>query len=257
MDRHNMVSRRTCLLAAAALALAGPAAAAPFTIAVVSMIGDKLEIITPQMTTGSSLDRNLRKTVEGKSGAFDVFMLDAVAKAIGAVDLGIGTVLIKMPPSKFYDEPERMFDGKQVGLPGAVVDEIERVKAHFALLITKFRDDVRVPLRSGAIGTGKVRGLGFYVDREQRVWITDSRDRETAPGLLAPYAYFRLSLVDVRTGELRRDQVVTLMETWAVAAKPKASDAWEVLDAAEKVESLERLIKQGLAEKIRPLLEGL
>jgi hypothetical protein len=255
MNRPHFFSRRTWLHAAAVLALAGPATAAPLTIAVVSMIGDKLEIIAPQMTTGSRLDRNFRTTLEGKSGAFDVFMLDAVAQAVAAVNLGIGTVLIKMPPSKFYDEPERMFDGKQVGLPGAVVDELERVKAHYVLLITKFRADVRVPFRSEFIGIGKVRGLGFYVDLENRVTMVDSR--ESAPGFLAPYAYFRMSLVDVRTGEVRRDQVVTLMENWAVAARPESSNAWEVLNAAQKIESLERLIRQGLADKVRPLLEGL
>lgn len=255
MNRVHFFSRRTWLHAAAALALAGPATAAPLTIAVVSMIGDKLEIIAPQVTTGSSLDRNFRTTLEGKSGAFDVFMLDAVAQAVAAVNREISTTLIKMSPSKLYDEPERMFDGKQVGLPGAVVDELERVKAQYVLLITKFRADVRVPFRSEFIGIGKVRGLGFYVDVESRVTMVDSR--ETAPGFLAPYAYFRMSLVDVRTGELRRDQVVTLMENWAVAARPEASNSWEVLNAAQKVESLERLIRRGLAEKVRPLLEGL
>lgn len=255
MNRPHSIGRRGWLCAAAALALAGPAAAVPLRMVVVSMVGDKLEIIAPQMTTGSRLDRNFRTTLEGKSGAFDVFMLDAAAQAIGAVNREISTTLIKMPPSKLYDEPERLFDGKQVGLPGAVVDELERVKAQYVLLITKFRADVRVPFRSEFIGIGKVRGLGFYVDVESHVTMVESR--ETAPGFLAPYAYFRLSLVDVRTGELRRDAVVTLMENWAVAAKPEASNSWEVLDAAQKVESLERLIRRGLAEKLRPLLEGL
>jgi hypothetical protein len=255
MKRRDLMTRRACLHVAAALALAGPATAAPLTIAVVSMIGDKLEIIAPQVTTGSSLDRNFRTTLEGKSGAFDVFMLDAVDQAVAAVNREISTTLIKVSPSKLYDEPERMFNGKQVGLPGAVVDELERVKAQYVLLVTKFRADVRVPFRSEFIGIGKVRGLGFYVDVENRVTMVDSR--ETAPGFLAPYAYFRMSLVDVRTGELRRDQVVTLMENWPVAARPEASNSWEVLSAAQKVESLERLIRKGLAEKLRPLLEGL
>ena len=171
--------------------------------------------------------------IEGKSGAFDIFMLDAAAKAIATVNLGIGTVLIKVPPSKLFDEPERLFDGKQVGLPGAVVDELERVKAQYVLLITKFRDEVRVPFVHDRLGVGKVRGLGFYVDLETRATMVESR--ETAPGFLAPYAYFRMSLVDVRTGELHREQVVTLMENWALSGKPSASNAWEVLDADQKV----------------------
>ena len=78
-----------------------------------------------------------------------------------------------------------------------------------------------------------------------------------APGLLAPFAYFQLSLIDVRTGTVVRDARVTLMQNLSVAMFPGVTDPWEVLDAAKKVERLQQLITQGLAEQMGPLLQGL
>lgn len=254
---HGSVSRRCGLvvLAGLAIALAGPALAAPRTVAVVSLIGDRLEVVIPQMTTGSHLDRNRRAALNDESGVFDRFTLRAAAQAIAAVDLGIGTVLISVPPSKLHDQPEQLFDGRHVALPAAIVDELERVGAQHLLLITKRRDDVRVPFVNERVGIGRVRGLGFYVDASQHVRLTETGD--TAPGFLAPFAYFLLSLVDVRMGAVVQERKVTLMQTLSVAQYPKVTDPWDILDPAKKVELLQRLIRQGLAENMRQLLEGL
>jgi hypothetical protein len=249
------VDRRACLVAGLAIVFAGPGVAAPRTVAIVSLIGDKLEIVAPQNATGSNLDRNRREAFADQSGVFDRFTLQAAAQAIEAIDLGIGTVLIGVPPSKLHDQPERLFDGKQVALPGAIVDELERVAAQYLLLITKHRDEVRVPFVGEHRGIGKVRGLGFYVDAAQVVSLSETG--ESAPGFLAPFAYFMLSLVDVRAGVVLRERKVTLMQALPVALYPKVIDPWEILDAAKKVERLQALIRQGMAENMRALLQGI
>jgi hypothetical protein len=251
----QLVDRRTCLAVALATVFAGRAVAAPRTVAIVSLIGDKLEIVAPQNGTGSKLDRNRREGFGDQSGAFDRFTLKAAAQAIESVDLGIGTVLIGVPPSKLHDQPERLFDGKQLALPGAIVDELERVGAQYLLLITKRRDEVRVPFVGEHRGSGNVRGLGFYIDAAQMVALSETG--ASAPGFLAPFAYFMLSLVDVRTGVVLREQKVTLMQTLPVALHPKVIDPWEILDATQKVERLQALIRQGMAENMRALLEGI
>ena len=140
---HAGIARRTgfWLIAVLAWMAAGSANAAPITMAVLSLIGDKLEIVVPQMATGSRLDQNRRAALDDQSGAFDRFTLKAAADAIAKVDSRIATELIGMAPSRLHDQPERIFDGKQVALPGAIVDELERLKANYLLLITKHRDD--------------------------------------------------------------------------------------------------------------------
>lgn len=248
-------SARAAMAAALGLVVAATVAAAPRTVAVVSLIGDKLEVVYPQMTTGSRLDQNVRHSIDDRSGEFDRFTLGAAAQAIAAVNPAIGTVLISMGPSKLHERPDLLFDGKQVALPGAVVDELVRVQAQFLLLITKHREGVKLTFRNTRTGVGNVRGLGFYLDEHTRVRLVEGG--ADADGLLAPFAYFRLSLVDVQTGLLVREQIVALMDMIFVAEHVGVSEPWNVLDAKQKVAYIERLIKQGLKEKLPPLLEGL
>jgi hypothetical protein len=246
---------RGALLAVVGLVLVGVAAAAPRKVAVVSLIGDKLEIVYPQMTTGSRLDQNVRHALEDRAGEFDRFTLGAAAQAIAAFDPTIATALIAVGPSRLREQPDLLFDGKQVGLPGAVVDELERQQAQYVLVVSKLRDDVKLQFIDTRTGIGSVRGLGFYLDEHTRVRLTDTRAE--ADGLLAPFAYFRVSLVDVRTGLLVREQRVTQMDVMPVAAKAGATEPWQVLDAEQKVKHVEGLIRKGLKAAIPPLLEGL
>lgn len=246
---------RAALTAALGLAVAATAAAAPRKVAVLSLIGDKLEVVYPQMITGSRLDQNIRHPIEDRTGEFDRFTLGAAAQAIAEVDPAIGTALISMGPSSLHARPDKLFDGKQAILPGAVVDELVRVQAQYLLLITKHRGDTRLQFTNTLTGVGSVRGLGFYLDEKIRVGVTDSS--EQAEGLIAPFAYFRLSLVDVQTGLLVRERNAAMMDVLPVVARVGATEPWNVLDAKEKVAYVERLIKQGLKENVRPLLEGL
>lgn len=246
---------RTLLTACLLLGLPALAQTAPRTVAVVSLIGDKVDIVTAQGSTGSHLDRNLRDGLGDAGGAFDHFTLSAAARAIAAVDLGIGTALILVPPSRQHDQPEQLFDGKQVALPGPIIDEIERVKARHVVLITKLRGDMRVPFVQGTTGIGKVRGLGFYIDGHTRVRLENGG--EIAVGFLAPFAYFQLTLVEVASGMVVRERPVTQVQTVPVAGRLGVVSAWDVLTAAQKVGALQRLIRRGLDENLPALLQGL
>jgi hypothetical protein len=248
-------SARAAMVAALGLVISSAAMAAPRNVAVLSLIGDKLEVVYPHMTTGSLLDQNVRHSIDDRAGEFDRFTLGAAAQAIAAVDPAIGTALISIGRSALHERPDQMFDGKRVALPGAVVDELVRVQAQYLLLITKYRADAKLSFTNARTGVGSVRGLGFYLDEHTRVRLTEGG--ADGDGLLAPFAYFRLSLVNVQTGLLVREQKVTLMDVLPMAARPGVSEPWNVLDAKQKVRYLERLIKQGLQDNLRLLLEGL
>ena len=83
---------RRALLALVLLACAGLAAAAPRTLAVLSLIGDKIEVVVPQMETGSRLDRNRRAGLGDQSGAFDHYTLKAAAEAVAAIDANMAAL---------------------------------------------------------------------------------------------------------------------------------------------------------------------
>lgn len=248
-------STRAVMVAVLGLAFAAAAVAAPYRVAVISLIGDKLEVVYPQMTTGSRLDQNVRHAIDDRAGEMDRFTLGAAAREISAVNPAIATTLIGMSRSALHDRPEQLFDGKQAVLPGAVVDELVRVQAQYLLLITKHRDEVQLAFKNTRTGVGYVRGLGFYIDEHTRVQTT--RDGNEADGLLAPFAYFRLSLVDVQTGLLVREQRATLMHVLPVASRVGVTEPWNVLDAKQKVSFIEGLITRGLNQKMPSLLDGL
>ena len=246
---------RAAAVAVLGLVVAAAVAAAPYKIAVISLIGDKLEVVYPQMTTGSRLDQNIRHAIDDRTGELDRFTLGATAQEIATVNPAIATTLISMGRSVLHDRPNQLFDGKQAVLPGAVVDELVRVQARYLLLITKHRDEVQLAFTNSRTGIGYVRGLGFYIDEHTRVQTT--RDGNEADGLLAPFAYFRLSLVDVQTGLLAREQRATQMQVLSVAGRAGVTEPWNVLDAKQKVTFIEGLIQRGLTATIRPLLDGL
>ena len=89
------------------------------------------------------------------------------------------------------------------------------------ILLTKVRDSAKVPLYDTSIGVGTVQGIGFYVDNDIRLKIRETGN--SADGLLAPFVYVRLSVVDVQSGEAVREEVVREMRTYSTAQNPNAA----------------------------------
>ena len=245
------IDRRRALLCALPLWPCG-VRAMPRRFAALSLLGDRFEVVHAQQGIGSNLDRNRRRAFDAGAGTFDGYALQAVESTLQRSEPGTRLTMLSLPTtSRLYQEPERIFDGKAVVLPGSVVDALDASKATHLLLLTKMRDSARVPLVDGSTGYGTVRGLGFYGDTETRFTRRDSG--ETAAGVLAPFAYLRLSLVDVASGDIVREQLVRAMRTYFPAGRD-VIDPWDVLTAEQKVGALKRLIEEELARAVPALL---
>jgi hypothetical protein len=247
MDRRRFTIALPCLLAGAPYA-----SAQARRYAVLSLVGDKVEVVFAQPGVGSRIDRNERRAFDDAEGTLDRFVLKAVDDALRRADGGAPPVMLSMKGSSLYDRPDRLFQGRQLALPGAVVDAIEASKVTHLIVLTKLRDEPRVPLLNQNVGTGTVRGLGFYIDNS--IDLVDREIGSYGTGLLAPFVYLRLTLVDVSTGEAVRDELVREMETHSVAGEPKATRAWEVLSAEQKVDRLQRLIQRAVGQGLGRLL---
>jgi hypothetical protein len=231
-----------------------PAHAQARRYAALSLLADQFDVVSARESTGSHFDRNRRRSFEAGAGTFDRLALQAVQRALQKTEPAAQLTMLSLPTtSRLYQEPERIFDGKSVVLPGAVVDALDAAKATHLLLLTKVRADVRIPLVDGDTGYGTVRGLGFYVDGNTRFTLRNTG--ETSAGVLAPFAYMRLSLVDVATGDVVRDQLVRSMRPYFVAGV-SVVDPWDVLDAEQKVDALKRLLENELAKAVPTLVAG-
>lgn len=246
-------TRRCWLFGAGAWALGGVARAAPpSSFAVIALVGDKLELVYPVQTTGSNLDRNVRRQLPDPAGAFDRIALASLGKALEAAQPGAKANLLGLPPSPLHEQPERLFSGDSIALPGSLVDAIERTAATHVVLLTKHRSEARVPVRDGHIGIGALRGLGYYIDGNTRIVLTESGER--APGFLAAYAHMQLSLADARSGNILKKRFIAASQMYPVAGTEKAIDPWDVLSAEDKVGRLRLLLENSLTGEVARLL---
>jgi hypothetical protein len=121
------------------------------------------------------------------------------------------------------------------------------------VLVQKLRADARMNTGRGSLGTGKLEGVGFYVDRITRLQL--ERTSEVTVGYLAPYLYARILLVDlgamrvVAKREVTRGDVVTASQTGAGGADP-----WTWLDAKGKLQAIASMIERDVGEAISAIV---
>jgi hypothetical protein len=80
----------------------------------------------------------------------------------------------------------------------------------------------------------------------------ENRDTgESTDGFVAPFAYFRLVLVDLSSGAVLREQFVR--EAQAVSSQ-KAALAWDALAPEQKVRMLQQLIRDSIRDAVARLI---
>jgi len=243
------------LLAALALFLAAGVAGAQDgrRIAVLSLVGDQLVVVQRELTTGTRIDRNTRTLVPLGSSALDNAMVLAVEREIQRVDPSAQTVLLAARRPELYALQSRGLEEQAAfkSLVEAVREVAARANATHLVLVTKHRSRARLEVSDGALGDGLLEGLGFYVDPTRKMDHLTGGER--SEGFIAPYAYFLVTLVDLKTGAVLSQRPATES---ASAASQKVLTPWQALSADQKAEMLEKLIRLGVnrtvPEVVRP-----
>ena len=104
------------------------------------------------------------------------------------------------------------------------------------------------------LGSGRVEGLGFYVDRVTRLRIEGTS--EIGVGYLAPHVYVRLTLVDVASGRVLAARPVTASRVYSASSADRGADPWELLDSPAKLKALNELIESDCVREMRALLQS-
>jgi len=239
----NLQARRALLLAALALLAlpgAGAAEVTKPTIAVLSLIGDEMTLVTRRMSTGSRLDRNDRQSVPIDEPTFDVAAAVAAERAIKEALPKAERLRMSVRDKRLFAlqdgvfEPGPASDGLRQALQALLLD----AKATHLLLITKRRDVAQFRLADSHIGDGKIEGIGIFVDNT--VGLEDPVRRQSGTGYFACYAYVKATLVDVATMRvLGASHGSESVMTTAIGMS--ATNAWEALSTAGKAENLMRV----------------
>lgn len=249
-------ARRWCLAAGLCLAAFAVSAAdekSPRAYAVISLVADELRVIGQEPTTGSVLSRN---GVATTPLPFDVLELSALKAATAAVlkaDSRAKVAPVKMTEPLFYEMQADFIDGKLAKLPEAMLKPLRSAPVTHLLLLTRFRDDARLTTANGTLGTGKLEGVGYYVDLETRMRRVDSN--AISVGYIAPYVYIRASVIDLKSLAVERTKTSTWGLALAAAGSTAGSDVWAMMDDAAKINRLRDALETQITQLV-PVVMG-
>lgn len=232
-------------------AMAEPAST-PRKYAVLSVIGDSLTIVTFQPGTGSRLDRNVRSTIVLPSPVFDNTALLAVDEAIRKEEPGAQTALLSVPGLQSRIHQERVVEGQPFSPPEELTEALGKVAATHLFLVARHRSEAGLPTTHGRLGSGTLEGLGFYIDGQTRLKRADTG--ESGIGFLAPYAYFSVSLIELPSMKVLRQQRITSATTLSSARNTTGADAWGALSSSRKIAILREFVTREIAKAIPVLV---
>lgn len=248
MIRHIFAAATTCLLAGVA------SAAAPTSYAVLSLVGDKIDIVTYQPQIGSQLDSNTHMPLAFPSDEFDTVALRTVNRAIKASAPGLPVALLAASTAETFTGQAAMFSGDHVTLPAEMDAAVRREGATTLVLITKHHGEARMLVQQGYIGSGKIEGLGFYVDTNTHMQAQETGERSV--GFLAPFVYIDVWLIDVATGTVTRRASVASGQAISTAHNPESVHPWDVISTEAKVATLKTMLADDLAAIVPGLITG-
>jgi hypothetical protein len=245
-------ARRTAL--ALLLCLAGGSAFAQSTprFAVISDVGDTLTVIHQGTSVGSNLDRNDRQKLKVKDSPLDNTALGAARQALLARYTGVPVSLFAVSEA---DAP--FFNGERFTPPADLAAELAKDGVTHVVVLTKLRTDTAMKTADGTVlGTGRVEGLGFYIDHDTHM--VSARTGRHGDGYIAAFVSVKASLVDLKQAKVLSSEPVRLSDmVLAVGSDGQAKSAWQALSAQQKLQALQALLIEGVGRAVPATLNAL
>jgi hypothetical protein len=218
--------------------------------AVISLIGDRMQLAYAKGVDGQPVDRIERRYIPLNDTTIDRAALLAVNDKLRAMAPGSEPVLLQA-----FERP--LFDISVGTAP--IVDHIRQLvrdekgpRVTHAIIIAKMQYDGVPALQKAYVGSGTLEGVGFFVGREPPPAGMDPNSG--GPGFLAPYAYFELTAVDLGSGRvLRREK--GLASTMISAARTDTGNPWDTLSGQQKVNKLVELVSTEINNVLPQLLK--
>ncbi len=249
--------RRTLALlvvtALACLALQPVAAQAPLRYALLSAVGDQMTVVFARTQTGSRLDRNDREVATLPDKSLDTLVLKQLDLTLHRTLPNVETAALAAANASLLAVQSETLAGRRP--PDAPVrafaDVLPAGGADRLLMVLKHRAEARIPVMDGAIGLGRLEGVGFYVDRVSL--LRSERSGYTVPGFLAPFAYVRLVLADAQ-GRVIAEREIDAAQTFGMGDTPDALHPWDMMDSRAKIDALDRLLREAIDRELPTLL---
>jgi hypothetical protein len=217
---------------------------------VVSLVADQLIVTGHESTTGTLIPANPTERIPLENDGLERSVLRATLKAL--TEAGAGRVVpLLISDKQLYEQQGRLVSGGQAVLPASLSQPLQAQQATHLVLITKHRADARMKTGFETLGSGRVEGLGFYVDRVTPLRIVGSGDQTV--GYIAPHAYLRVWLIDLNGGRVVGQRDVLESRVVTPSERQGGADPWTWMDNEAKMKALDTLIGSGVSRAVREL----
>lgn len=239
------------------LAAAGAACAqtAPRSYGVMSLVGNSIAVHSVKYEIGIHLGGQSKSILAIDSPMFDDAVLRAADAALKRLVPGVKPVLMLTSDAGLYQAQNALFEA-----PAQNIENREYVKSLLRergvthlVLVTKLRENAAFKLLNGFAGSGSLEGLGFFIDDTYRTF--DKKSLDTATGIMVPFAYLKVRLIDAATLEVLAE--AHAMEN-TIVRRPSASstgmDIWTSMTGEQKSEHMRALLGYAVECSVRKLL---
>lgn len=222
------------------------------SVTLLSLLGDNINVVSFRPETGSHLDQNRRYFLHAGEGTIGTLITSVASFAITSSNALTG-FQVKGLTYSAIGETAPWIDGGKFNPPPNLLAAITKSDASHLLIFVPHRAPSMLKVKRGSIGSGHLEGIGFYVDRETKMRRSDTG--EIGIGFIAPYAYIKLILVNVASGDVEREQIISASSTFSVARNSDSFDPWEALDTKQKVAAIQRLLRNELTKVLPTMLK--
>lgn len=221
--------------------------------AVLSLIGDSISVVMNQDSTGSLIDRKPHQSVDLPPAAIDNAALLAADDALRRGHPERATVLLQTASPELHKLQSQLIEGDHLVPSPDLQSALGKAGADYLLLISKRRDTAALQTDRVALGSGTLYGVGFYIDAYHRLHRQDTG--QNAQGYLAPFAYFNVFLIDLKTSAVVAERNITASRTLSNALNKTSSDPWDILNSEQKLRVLDDMISHQITKSVPELFE--
>lgn len=221
--------------------------------AVVSEVGQQLQVVGFKEQIGSRLDSNLRNRIDTPGGSLDKGALLAAQKALKRAVPGSPVYLVAPLDAELFPGAGNPVVGQTLQIPADLADVLKQQGSTRLLLISRRSADAAFQAQNNKLGKGRIDGLGFYVDRTAEM--LNLGNGESAAGFLATYVYINLSLLDTRDGRVLATQQVSDSRLDIARLAGESGHPWDSVSNADKMGNLLMLLQVAVEQTVPLLLQ--
>ncbi|TMH20534.1 MAG: hypothetical protein E6H64_10450 [Betaproteobacteria bacterium] len=248
------MSRWLRLLCVAFTAWTGAAEADTYII--LSLVGDHVTVVSESGQTGSRFDQNKYEVMPLSEPVLDDFAVRVADATIAKVRPDATVITLRAGDPALYALRDSWLDSETIevkALVSLITKQFPPSPDTHLLLITPYRAEIELRTAHDYRGSGKVAGLGFYLNGWTRFRRSDNQ--ESARGFLGIFANFQLVLINLQTNAIEAHERIVVGTTEA-AARAADRTPWNALTSQQKSRVLEFLMKREIERALPGMLSS-